>query len=69
MSRGSGGRGDVPGLQADQGVLHPRLVVLGHVLVHVRVVLPDVALRAAVRDRPEAEGRRVGVGALELWGG
>lgn len=56
----------VPGLQADQRILDAALVVLGHVLVHVRVVLPDVALRAAVRDRPKAEGRGIGVGTLEL---
>lgn len=56
----------VPGLEADQRILDATLVVLGHVLMHVWVVLPDVALGAAVRDRPEAEGRGIGVGTLEL---
>lgn len=41
-------------------------MVLDHVLVHGRVVLADVPLRGAVRDRPEAEGRRVSVRVLEL---
>lgn len=41
-------------------------MVLDHVLVHGRVVLPDVPLRGAVRDRPEAERRRVSVRVLEL---
>lgn len=56
----------VPGLEGDQRILDAGLVVLGHVLVHVWVVLPDVALGAAVRDRPEAEGRGIRVGTLEL---
>lgn len=56
----------VPGLEADQRIMDAGLVVLGHVLVHVWVVLPDVALGAAVRDRPEAEGRGIRVGTLEL---
>lgn len=56
----------VPGFEADECVRDTGLVVLGHVLMHVGVVLPDVALGAAVRDRPETEGRGVGVGTLEL---
>lgn len=43
-------------------------MVFGHVLVHVRVVLPDVALGAAVRNGAEAERRGVGVRTLELRG-
>lgn len=58
----------VPGLQGDQCIHDPRLMVLGHVLMHVGVVLPDVALRAAVGDRPEAERRGVRVRTLELEG-
>ncbi|TNN75905.1 hypothetical protein EYF80_013875 [Liparis tanakae] len=56
----------VPGLEGDQRVHDAGLMVLGHVLMHVRVVLPDVALGAAVGDRPEAKRRRVGVRTLEL---
>lgn len=55
-----------PGLQADQRVSHSGLMVLHHVLVHVRIILPDVPLRAAVGNRPESEGWRVGIRALEL---
>lgn len=66
FERDASGEYVVPGLEADQRILDTTLVVLGHVLMHVRVVLPDVALGAAVRDRPEAEGRGIGVGTLEL---
>lgn len=59
---------DLPGLETDQSVLDSLLVVLGHVLVHIRVVLADVALRAAVRDCPEAEWGGIGVRRLELEG-
>lgn len=66
FERDASGEYVVPGLEADQRILDATLVVLGHVLMHVRVVLPDVAFGAAVRDRPEAEGRGIGVGTLEL---
>lgn len=56
----------VPGLEADQRILDASLVVLGHVLMHVWVVLPDVALGAAVWNGPEAEGWGIGVGTLKL---
>lgn len=59
----------VPSLEADQRILDAALVVLGHVLMHIWVVFPDVALGAAVRNRPEAKGRRVGVRTLELQEG
>lgn len=59
----------VPSLEADQRILDAVLVVLGHVLMHIWVVLPDVALGAAVRNRPEAKGRGVGVRTLELQEG
>jgi len=56
----------VPGLEGDQRVHDAGLMVFGHVLMHVRVVLLDVALGAAVGDRPEAKWRRIGVRTLEL---
>lgn len=55
-----------PGFQANQCIRHSRLMVFHHVLVHVWIILTDIPLRAAVRDRPESEGWRVGVRALEL---
>ena len=41
-------------------------MVFGHVLMHIWVVLPDVALGAAVRNSPKAKGRRIRVRTLEL---
>lgn len=58
----------VPSLEADQRVHDASLMVFGHVLMHIWVVLPDVALGAAVRNRPEAEWRGIGVRTLELRG-
>lgn len=58
----------VPGLEADQRVLDTGLMVLGHVLMHIRVILPDIALRAAVGNGPKSERRGVGVWTLELQG-
>lgn len=43
-------------------------MVFGHVLMHIRVVLSDVALRAAVGNGPESEWRGIGVWTLELQG-
>lgn len=43
-------------------------MVFGHVLMHVRVVLSDIALRAAVGNGPESEWGGVGVWTLELQG-
>lgn len=43
-------------------------MVFGHVLMHIGVVLSDVALRAAVGNGPESEWRGVGVWTLELQG-
>lgn len=43
-------------------------MVFGHVLMHIWIVLPDVALGAAIRNRPEAKWGGVGVWALELQG-
>lgn len=43
-------------------------MVFGHVLMHIRVVLSDVALRAAVGDGPKSEWRGIGVWTLELQG-
>lgn len=43
-------------------------MVFGHVLMHVGVVLSDIALRAAVGNSPKSEWRRVGVWTLELRG-
>lgn len=58
----------VPGLEADQRVLDTSLMVFGHVLMHIGVVLSDVALRAAVGNSPESEWRGIGVWTLELQG-
>lgn len=59
----------LPCLEADQCILDAALVVFGHVLMHVRIVLPDVALGAAVGNRPKAKRWGVRVWTLELWGG
>lgn len=58
----------LPSLEADQRILDAGLVVFGHVLVHIGVVLPDVALSAAVGNRPKAKWRGIGVRTLELQG-
>lgn len=58
----------VPSLEADQRIHNTSLMVFSHVLMHIRVVLPDVALGAAVGNRPEAKRRRIGVWTLELQG-
>lgn len=42
------------------------MVELGHVLVHVRVVVTDVPLRAAIGHRAKAEGWGIIVRPLEL---
>lgn len=57
---------DRPGLQVDDGILHCLLVVLPHVLVHVRVVGAYVFLRAAVGHRAELQGRVLLLRMLEL---
>ncbi len=62
------GRFTVPSLEADQRILDATLMVFGHVLMHIWIVLSDVALSAAVRNRPEAKRRRIGVRTLELQG-
>lgn len=59
----------VPGLEADQRILDTTLMVFGHVLMHIWIVLPDVALGAAIRNSPEAKRRGVRVGTLELQRG
>lgn len=56
----------VPGLEADQRILDTTLMVFGHVLMHIWIVLPDVALGAAIRNSPEAKRRGIRVGTLEL---
>lgn len=58
----------VPSLEADQRVLDASLMVFGHVLMHVGVVLSDIALGAAVGNSPKSEWRGVGVRTLELQG-
>ena len=58
----------VPCLEADQCILDAVLMVFGHVLMHIWIVLPYVALGAAVRDCPKAKRRGVGVWTLELRG-
>lgn len=44
-------------------------MVFGHVLMHIWIVLPDVALGAAVRNSPEAKRRGIRVWTLELQRG
>lgn len=56
----------VPSLEADQRILDASLMVFGHVLMHIWIVLPDVAFGAAVGNRPEAKRRGIGVRTLEL---
>lgn len=41
-------------------------MVFHHVLVHFRVVLPDVSFSGSVWNSPEAEGRRVRIRVLKL---
>lgn len=60
------GKFTVPSLEADQRILDATLMVFGHVLMHIRIVLSDVALGAAVRNRPEAKRGGIGVWTLEL---
>lgn len=59
----------VPSFEADQRILDASLMVFDHVLMHIWIVLPDVALGAAVRNSPEAKRRGIGVRTLELQGG
>ena len=56
----------LPCLEADQCILYSSLMVFSHILMHIWVVLPDVAFSAAVGNRPETKRRRIGVWALEL---
>ena len=55
-----------PGLQTPQSFVDVLLMELGHVCVHLRIVVPDVPLRAAVWDGAEPERRREVVWTLEL---
>ena len=56
----------VPCFKAVEGLLHPLLVVLDHVCVHVWVVTADVPLCAPVRHRPKPERRIMFLRLLEL---
>ena len=56
----------LPCFQADQGVLDSLLIKLGHVLVHVGVVVPDVSLRTAVGHRAKSKGRGIVMRSLKL---
>lgn len=58
----------VPSLEADQRILDAVLMVFGHVLMHIWIVLPNVALGAAVRNCPKAKWRGIGVWTLKLQG-
>ena len=55
-----------PYFKAVECLLHTLLVVLHHVCVHVGIVAPDVALRAPVWNRAEAEWGVMLLGLLEL---
>lgn len=56
----------LPGLETLQGLGDVSLMELGHVGVHLWIVVPDVPLGAPVGDGPETKRRREVVGALEL---
>lgn len=56
----------VPSLEADQRILDAVLMVFGHVLMHIWIVLPNVALGAAVRNCPKAKRRGIRVWTLKL---
>lgn len=58
----------IPSLEALQSLLHPLLVVLHHVRMHVQVVAADVSLRAAVGDGAKAKRGIMLLRFLELWG-
>lgn len=58
----------VPSLEADQRILDSTLMVFGHVLMHIWIVLSDVALCTAVGNRPKAKRRGIRVRTLELEG-
>lgn len=56
----------LPGLQTLQSFVDVPLMERGHVGVHLWIVVPDVSLRAPVRDRAKPERRREFIGTLEL---
>lgn len=56
----------LPGFEAVQGILHSLLVVFDHVGMHLGVVAPYVALRAAIWDRTKAERRILLLRLLKL---
>lgn len=56
----------LPWFEANESILDPSLVVFHHVLVHFRVVLPDVSFSGSIRNSSEAERRRVRIRVLKL---
>jgi hypothetical protein len=56
----------LPRFQADQGIFYSLLVKLGHVLVHVGIVIPDVSFCTSVRHCPKSERWRVVMRSLKL---
>lgn len=56
----------LPGLETLQGLGDVSLMELGHVGVHLWIVVPDVPLGAPVGDGAKTKRRREVVGALEL---
>lgn len=56
----------LPGLETLQSLVDISLMKLGHVGVHLRIVVPDVPLGAPVGDSAETKRRGEVVGALEL---
>ena len=56
----------LPRFKLDKRIHDSSLMIFRHVLVHGGVVPPDVPLRGSVRNRPEAERRRVCVRVLKL---
>lgn len=56
----------LPWFEANESILDPSLVVFHHVLVHFRVVLPDVSFSGSIWNSSEAERRRVRIRVLKL---
>lgn len=55
-----------PSLETLQCLVDVSLMELCHVAVHLWIVVPDVPLRAPVRDSAKPERRREVIGTLEL---
>lgn len=56
----------LPSFQADQGIFDSLLIILGHVKVHIGVVVSDIPLCASVWDRSKPKRRRIVIRPLKL---